>query len=291
MKTVLSIQSQVAGSRVGNSVACFALERLGVDVIALPTTLYGRRPDRGPPGGGPTPAGLLRAMLDALELDGRLRTVDAILSGYIAAPEHGDVVLDAVRRVRSANPQAFYVCDPVMGDARQGATRAEAGASIAGEGFYVSPDVAETIVKRLAPASDIIIPNAWELETLTGLPARDVRSAIAAARSFGKTALITSTPSPVGIGVTYSANGGAWFVETPRVPDPPKGAGDLFAALFLARRLNGQSVAVALEAAMGSTYDVIVRSTARGDGELALIEAQDLLVDPETWPTAQPMGG
>ena len=46
MKAVLSIQSQVAGARVGNSVAGFALERLGVPVIALPTTLLGRRPAR-----------------------------------------------------------------------------------------------------------------------------------------------------------------------------------------------------------------------------------------------------
>jgi pyridoxal/pyridoxine/pyridoxamine kinase len=61
--------------------------------------------------------------------------------------------------------------------------------------------------------------------------------------------------------------------------------------LFLARRLNGQSVAVALEASMGAAYDVIVRSAARGDGELALIEAQHLLADPETWPTAQPLAG
>ena len=46
MKTILSIQSQVAGARVGNSVAVFAMERLGVRVIALPTTLVGRRPGR-----------------------------------------------------------------------------------------------------------------------------------------------------------------------------------------------------------------------------------------------------
>ena len=153
----------------------------------------------------------------------------------------------------------------------------------------MQPDIAEAMVKRLAPAADIITPNAWELETLTGLPARDVKALCAAARSFGKTALVTSAPSAIGIGVIYVAGAGAWLVETPRVPDPPKGTGDLFTALFLARRLNGQSVAVALEASIGATYDVIVRSAPRGDGELALIEAQELLADPHTWPTAQPL--
>jgi pyridoxine kinase len=284
MKTVLSIQSQVAGSHVGNMAAGFAFQRLGVDTVPLPTTLYGRRPDRGHPGGGPTPAGLLRAMLDALELDGRLKAVDCVLSGYIAAPDQADVVLDAVARVKKANPSAFYVCDPVMGD-----TRKSDPARPDETGFYVATDIAEAIVKRLAPAADIITPNSWELETLTGQPARDIKAACAAVRAFGKTGLVTSAPSAVGIGSLYCSASGAWLVETPRVPDPPKGTGDLFTALFLARRLNGQSVAVSLEAAAGATYDVIVRSAARGDGELALIEAQDLLVDPETWPTAQPM--
>jgi pyridoxine kinase len=284
---VLSIQSQVAASHVGNSAATFALQRLGVDVIALPTTLYGRRPDRGTPGGGPTPAGLMRAMLDALQMEGALKTVDAVLSGYIATPDQADIVLDAVARVKKINPQAFFVCDPVMGDVRKtDPTRPES------DGFYVSPEIAEAMVKRLAPAADIITPNAWELETLTGQPARDAKAACAAVRSLGKTALVTSAPSAVGIGVLYCAiGGGAWLVETPRVPDPPKGTGDLFTALFLARRLNGQSVAVALEAAAGAIYDVIVRSAARGDGELALVEAQHLMVDPETWPTAQPLAG
>src|SRR5262249_16380271 len=149
----------------------FAMERLGVNVIALPTTLYGRRPDRGNPGGGPTPAGLMRAMLDGLDLDGKLKTIDAILSGYIASADQADIVLDAVRRVKKVNPDAFYVCDPVMGDFRKpDPARPEA------DGFYVGAEIAEAIVKRLAPRADIITPNTWELETLTGLSARDVKA-------------------------------------------------------------------------------------------------------------------
>ncbi len=286
MKTVLSIQSQVASARVGNSVACFAMERLGVEVIALPTTLYGRRPDRGPPGGGATPTGLMRAMLDAIELDGRLKRVDAVLSGYIATADQADIVLDAVVRVKKANPSAFYMCDPVMGDA----VKADAAKPDA-DGFFVSSDVAEAITKKLVPAADMIAPNLWELETLTGQPVRDAKAVRAAVKKLDKIALVTSAPAPTGIGTMYCSSGGAWLVETPRLPDPPKGAGDLIAALFLARRLNGQSAAVALEAAAGATYDVMVRSAARGDGDLAILEAQDYLADPQTWPTAQPLAG
>ena len=52
----------VAGARVGNSVAAFAIERLGVRCFQLPTTLLGRRPDHGAPGGGPISAEMLGSM-------------------------------------------------------------------------------------------------------------------------------------------------------------------------------------------------------------------------------------
>jgi pyridoxal/pyridoxine/pyridoxamine kinase len=44
---------------------------------------------------------------------------------------------------------------------------------------------------------------------------------------------------------------------------------------------------VALEAATGAVYDVIVRSLAAESEDLLLPGAQDLLADPVTWPTAK----
>src|SRR5262245_40281768 len=111
MKTIVSIQSQVAGASVGNSVACFAMERLGVRVIALPTVILGRRPDKGAPGGGPLPLPLFVSAMDALDDDGALARVDAVLTGYIGAPEQADHVLTLVQRVKALNPHALYVCD------------------------------------------------------------------------------------------------------------------------------------------------------------------------------------
>ena len=79
--TILSIQSQVAGARVGNSVAAFAMERLGVRVLAAPSVILGRRPDLGAPGGGPVPADILGAILDGLANAGVLGEIDAVLTG------------------------------------------------------------------------------------------------------------------------------------------------------------------------------------------------------------------
>ena len=116
MKTILSIQSQVAGARLGNSVAAFAVERLGVRVWQLPTTILGRRPDHGPPGGGPIPAETLASLFEGLAADGVLGDIDAVLTGYLGSGEQVAVVLDAVARVKAANVKAIFVCDPVLGD-------------------------------------------------------------------------------------------------------------------------------------------------------------------------------
>jgi pyridoxine kinase len=276
MKSVLTIQSQVAGARVGNSVAVFAIERLGVPAIALPTTLLGRRPDRGAPGGGPMPATVLTSMIDALAAEGALATVSHILTGYIALAEQADVILDVVARVKDTNPGAVWICDPVMGDSG---------------GAFVKPDIQDVIRKRLVPAADVLTPNHWELEAISGARLPLLADVHAAARALGKPVIVTSAPSDKGIATLYAAPTGSWLVESPRLPDAPKGAGDLFTALYVARRALGQSVVVALEAAAGATHDVIARSLLEGGGHLAVVAAQDKLEHPDTWPTAVPYAG
>lgn len=276
MKTVLSIHSHVAGARVGNSVAAFAMERLGVRVFQLPTTILGRRPDRGPPGGGPLPKETLASLLEGLSADGALAEVDAVLSGYVGDSEQVEVILDAVDRVKAANPNALYVCDPVLGDD--------------GKGLYVKPDIADAVLNGLAPRADWLAPNVFELGLIAGKPINDLESARAAARRIGRPVLASSIPTEIGLGVLYAAPGGDWICETAKLPEAPKGAGDLLTALFLARRLWGQAPAIALEAATGAVYDVIVRSLAAQSSDLALPAAQDFLTEPKTWPQAKSLG-
>lgn len=271
MKTVLTIQSQVAGAAVGNSIAVFAFERLGVRAIALPTTLLGRRPDRGSPGGGPVAVEQLASMLNALDADGLLKQVDLVLSGYLAHADQAAFVLDAAARVKEANPEAVYVCDPVMGDGR----------------LYVSEEVAEAFVTSLVPEADAAAPNFWELGRLAGRDLASLDEARTAARRFGKPMLVSSIPTDAGLGVLYTAQTGDWLVETPKLPDAPKGgAGDLLTALFFARRLRGEGAAVALEGAVGGVHDALVRAIAALSDDLLPGRAPDLIAEPETWPRA-----
>jgi pyridoxine kinase len=275
MKTVLSFHSHVAGARVGHSVSAFAMERLGVTVLQMPTVLYGRRPDRGKPGGGPMPATLLGAILEGLRDDGRLAHVDAVHCGYLALPEQIAIVTEAADRVKAVNKQALLVVDPVIGDVERG--------------LYVPEQVAEGVAETLVRAADWITPNAWEMARIMGRPDGDLRALREAARRLGKPALISSAPSDQGIAVLYCSPAGDWLAETPRLPTAGKGAGDVLTALFLARRLLGSAPAVALEAAVGGVYDLLVQQMALGMEDLPLPAAQDLLTDPRTWPTAKPL--
>jgi len=275
MKTILSISSQVAGARIGNGVTAFAAERVGVRVLQIPTVLYGRRPDRGAPGGMAVEASVMASIVQAMDDDGAFGRVDAVLSGYIAHQDQIEVVLDAVERAKRGNKSAIYCCDPIMGDET---------------GQYVKDEVARGIVDGLVRQADWIAPNAWEMERISGRPCTELDDARSAARRFGRPALISSIKTADGIGVLYAAPTGDWLCQTPRLNNAPKGTGDLLTALFLARRVQGQAAAVALEAATGAVYDIIVRSAAIGAEELALTEAQEVLVDPKTWPRALSLG-
>lgn len=274
MKTILSIQSQVAGARVGNSVAAFAMERLGVRVWQLPTTILGRRPDLGAPGGGPIPAATLASLFDGVAADGALGEIDAVLSGYLGEPEQVAVVLDVVERVKAANPKAVYVCDPVLGDEGK---------------LFVSEAIADAVINGLAPHADWLMPNLFELGLIAGKQIDTLPAARDAARRFGKIVLCSSIRTALGMGNLYAAPTGDWFCETARLPRAPKGTGDLLTALYVARRVRGEAPAIALEGATGSVYDVIVRSIAAESEDLLLPGAQSVLEEPVTWPRARPL--
>lgn len=71
-------------------------------------------------GGSPIPASEVTAIISAMEQRGALAQVDVVLSGYQGGTDIADAILDAVARVKAANPSATYTCDPVMGNAKSG---------------------------------------------------------------------------------------------------------------------------------------------------------------------------
>jgi len=165
---ILSIQSHVAFGHVGNSAAVFPLQRLGFDVWPVHTVQYSNHLGYGDFAGTVLGAAHVTEVLAGIAARGVLRTCEAVLSGYLGEAAIGEAVLGALAAVRHANPNALYLCDPVMGDI--------------GEGFYVRDGIPEFLRDQAVPAADIVTPNVFELEHLTGRRVATLADALAAAQ-------------------------------------------------------------------------------------------------------------
>lgn len=264
-RCILSIQSEVVRGHVGNSGARFALQRLGLDVWAVPTVLLSNHPGHGRFRGEAITAASIASLIDGLDAHGWLARCDGVISGYLGAADQARAVADAVRQVKAQSPRAVYLCDPVFGD---------------DEGAYARPGVAEAMARELVPLADIVTPNRFELASLTSKKIETVADAVAAARALGKAETVVTSVSfgLERIGTVAVARDGAWGVSAPRIASVPNGSGDLLAALYLAARIAGRDVAAALSAAC-SAVDGVLRASAGGD-ELRLVAAQAELVQP-----------
>nr|WP_207480526.1 pyridoxal kinase PdxY [Arenibaculum pallidiluteum] len=285
MKSILSIQSHVAYGYVGNRAAVFPLQRLGFDAMAVNTVQFSNHTGYGAWTGDVLSAEHVAAIIDGIDQRGGLAGCDAVLSGYMGDAALGEAILDAVARVRRGNPGALYCCDPVMGDV--------------GRGFFVRPGIREFMTERAVPAADVITPNQFELEALSGRTVGDLASALeatAAVRAQGPhhvlvTSLVREGAPPDTIELLLDSPQGAWIIATPLLPlnPPPNGAGDAVAALFLAKLLETGSPRDALEHAASAIWGVIDATRRAGTRELQLVGAQDQLVAPSRRFQADPL--
>ncbi|MBW8726720.1 MAG: pyridoxal kinase PdxY [Inquilinus limosus] len=274
MTAILSIQSSVAYGHVGNSAAVFPLQRLGIDVWPVLTVHFSNHTGYGSFRGPVLAADQIAEVLRGVEERGVLPGCDAVLSGYMGDVSLGALVLDAVAKVKAANPKAIYCCDPVLGDVDRG--------------FFVRPGLPEFMAERAVPQADIITPNQFELEFLAGREVKTLADALAAARAVQATGpkivLVTSltrqdAPADV-IEMLAVAPDGAWIVATPRLPISVNGSGDITAALFLAHYLRSGDPAVALGRTAGTVYAVMEETHRSGKREIQIVAAQDAIATP-----------
>lgn len=263
MPLALILSSHVASSRVGGFVQALALAQMKIDPVVAPTVLFGRHPGWGAPGGAPVPIETFQGMLDGIEANGLFSVADVLLTGYFASADQVAAAARAIDAVRAGRHGDAYaatariIVDPVMGDE--------------GKGLYVSPEVAEAIMTELVPRADILTPNAWELERMTGAPVRDPADARAAARLLGKPLLVSSVPHGLEIGVVYADSHEAWLAAHPRLDKPPQGTGDLLCALFAAALVESQPMSYALARAVGGVLETVMAAQTWGASELPVV--------------------
>ena len=275
----LSLQSHVAYGYVGNRAAAFPLQRLGHEVWAVNTVEFSNHTGYGAWRGRAASAEQVSEIVQGIEALGQFSRCDGLLTGYVGDAALADVVLDTARRVRAANPRAVWCCDPVLGDIDTG--------------IYVKPGIDTFFRDRAIPAADLVTPNHFELEHLTGRTVSTMAEALAAARILlqgerpgPRLALITSLRRADAaadtiemVAVTREA---AWRVATPMIgfEIAPSGTGDAVAALFTAHWISGDEIADALGKAASSIFAVLEATQAMGERELQLVAAQDRLVAP-----------
>ncbi|NCH49790.1 pyridoxal kinase PdxY [Cronobacter malonaticus] len=283
MKNILAIQSHVVFGHAGNSAAEFPMRRLGANVWPLNTVQFSNHTQYGQWTGAVMPPSHLTEIVQGIAAIGQLSRCDAVLSGYLGSAEQGEHILEIVRQVKAANPQAKYFCDPVMGHPEKGC--------------IVAPGVAEFHARFALPASDIIAPNLLELEMLSGHAVASVEEAVATARE-----LIARGPQIVL--VKHLARAGyqqdrfemllvtsdeAWHISRPLVDfgaRQPVGVGDVTSGLLLVKLLQGATLREALEHVTAAVYDIMVTTKRKEEYELQVVAAQEGIAQPEHYFTA-----
>ncbi len=271
---ILSIQSAVAYGHVGNSAAVFPLQRIGAEVLPVYTVNFSNHTGYGAWRGPLISPDDVRDVITGIEERGVFGEIDVILSGYQGGEGIGDVILDAVARVKATNPTAVYACDPVMGNAKSGC--------------FVAPAIPVLLRERVVPAADIITPNQFELGFLTETEPSDLESTLAsvdAARAMGpSTVLVTSVERPDRpegtIEMLAVTDDGAWIVQTPHIPMKANGSGDVTAALFTAHFRETGDAATALARTTSSVFDLLQTTHDAGSRELKLVESQEFYAHP-----------
>lgn len=278
MKTVLSIQSNVVYGYAGNKVATLAMQLQGVEVMPIHTVQLSSNTVYPHYDGIVLGAQQITRIVNSLEKIGVLSSIDAIISGYIGLAEQGEEILEAVKKIKFYNPNAIYVCDPVMGgDINKGSS--------------LPQNIIDFFTKQAIKQADFITPNLLELQILSNIEIKtfsDVLNAIKILQSepiqailvknllhAGKTTelfeMILATPSQ------------SYHLARPLYdfPHRPLGVGDLICSLFTAHLVNGQSQLTAFELAANAANHVLDITKQQNARELAIIDAQQWIKQPD----------
>ncbi|XP_060267260.1 pyridoxal kinase isoform X1 [Ovis aries] len=264
---VLSIQSHVVRGYVGNRAATFPLQVLGFEVDAVNSVQFSNHTGYSHWKGQVLNSDELQELYDGLKLN-HVNQYDYVLTGYTRDKSFLAMVVDIVQELKQQNPRLVYVCDPVMGDQRNG------------EGaMYVPDDLLPVYREKVVPVADIITPNQFEAELLTGRKIHSQEEALEVMdmlHSMGPdTVVITSSDLLSPRGSDYLMALGSQRTRAPdgsvvtqrirmemhKVDAVFVGTGDLFAAMLLAwTHKHPNNLKVACEKTVSAMHHVLQRT-------------------------------
>lgn len=278
MKTVLSIQSNVVYGYAGNKVATLAMQLQGVEVMPIHTVQLSSNTVYPHYDGIVLGAQQITRIVNSLEKIGVLSSIDAIISGYIGLAEQGEEILEAVKKIKFYNPNAIYVCDPVMGgDINKGSS--------------LPQNIIDFFTKQAIKYADYITPNLLELQILSNLEIKtfnDVLNAIKTLQNKPIQAILVKNLLHAGkttelFEMILASPSQSYHLARPLYdfPHRPLGVGDLICSLFTAHLVNGQSQLTAFELAANAANHVLDITKQQNARELAIIDAQQWIKQPD----------
>lgn len=243
---VLAIASHVVYGYVGNTMAGFVMQALGCEVAAINTVNFSNHTGYGQVRGTKATATEISDLYSGLTSSG-LSDFDMLLTGYIPGREAVASVGSIARSLKSSSSTTpgsfFWVLDPVMGDNGK---------------LYVAEDVVP-MYRELITDADLIVPNQYEAEWLSGVTISDMPSLVRAVDvlhgRFGVPHVVITSVSFPGkdgvvpgeidgeeknlsvLGSTRRSDGSSriFRVRVPSLDCFFSGTGDMFAALMVVR--------------------------------------------------------
>lgn len=273
---LLAIQSHVVFGHAGNSAAVFPMQRVGVNVWPLNTVQFSNHTQYGQWTGEVLAPEQIPALVDGIATIGELGNCDAVLSGYLGSAAQGRAILTGVARIKAVNPNALYLCDPVMGHPEKGC--------------IVPAEVSDFLLDEAVAVADVLCPNQLELDSFCGRRAESLEDCVAMARSLlargPKAVLVKHLAYPGRKAEDFEmllvTAEGSWHLQRPLLAfaRQPVGGGDLTSGLFLARVLLGDSWVAAFEFTAAAVHEVLLETQACTSYELELVRAQDRIMHP-----------
>jgi len=234
---VLAVASHVVFGYVGNTMATFVMQSLGCDVAALNTVQFSNHTGYQQFKGTRATASEITDLFQGLK-NSFLDDFDMMLTGYVpgaaALEAVGSIARDLKLKATMKPGSFFWVLDPVMGDNGK---------------LYVPEDVVPAY-KTLVHDADLILPNQYEAEWLSGVKIIDMNSLTQAVKVLHSNfrvphILITSVslPSPgaepslriIGSTITCANTPRIFEIHIPFLDCFFSGTGDMFAALIVVR--------------------------------------------------------
>jgi pyridoxine kinase len=274
MKNVLSIQPHVVFGHAGNSAAVFPMQRLGVNVWPLETMQFSNHMQYGHWAGSAIDDAQMAELVEGIGAIGMLRRCDAVLTGYLGSASQIEAVVEIVRTVKATNPNAWHFATPVIG---------------AGAGAHVD----EYLLEKIPEVADGVALTHEALQKLAASTIETADEAVAACRDVirrGPQVVLVKElrdrNSPADhISLLAVTENEAWMSQHPRYPfaRQPVGVVELTSAIFVARRLHGDTVRTALEHTTSAMHAVLKATFDAGRYELEIIAAQDDIAKPREW--------